>query len=34
MPIYDELWNMPNMEAIPGGSALNSARATGYILKN
>lgn len=34
MPIYDELWNMPNREAIPGGSALNSARSTNYMLKN
>jgi len=33
MPIYDELWNTPGREAIPGGSALNSARATNFMLK-
>ena len=32
MPIYEELWNMPNREAIPGGAALNSARAANYVL--
>ena len=32
MPIYDEIWNMPNREAIPGGAALNSARAANYVL--
>ena len=32
MPIYDEIWNMPNREAIPGGAALNSARAANYML--
>ena len=32
MPIYEELWNMPNREAIPGGAALNSARAANYML--
>ena len=34
MPLYDELWNMPNREVIPGGSALNSARAANYMLSN
>ena len=34
MPLYDELWNLPGREAIPGGSALNSARATNFMLKN
>jgi len=34
MPLYDELWNMPGREAIPGGSALNSARSTNFMLKN
>lgn len=34
MPLYDELWNMEGREAIPGGSALNSARATNFMLKN
>jgi adenosine kinase len=34
MPIYDELWNMEGREAIPGGSALNSARSANYFLKN
>jgi len=34
MPIYDELWNMEGREAIPGGSALNSARSANYMLKN
>ena len=34
MPIYDELWNMPGKETIPGGSALNSARAANYMLKH
>ena len=28
MPIYDELWNMEGTERIPGGSALNTMRAT------
>ena len=32
MPLYDELWNMPNREAIPGGAALNSARAANFML--
>jgi len=34
LPIYDELWNMPGRETIPGGSALNSARAANYMLAN
>ena len=34
MPIYDELWAMEGREAIPGGSALNSARSANFILKN
>jgi len=34
MPIYDELWGMEGREAIPGGSALNSARACNFFLKN
>lgn len=34
MPIYDEIWGMPGREAIPGGSALNSARSTNWMLKN
>ena len=33
-PMYDEIWNMEGRLAIPGGSALNSARATNYMLKN
>ena len=33
MPLYDELWGMPEKQAIPGGSALNSARSTNFILK-
>lgn len=34
MPIYDELWAMEGRQAIPGGSALNSARSANYFLKN
>jgi adenosine kinase len=34
MPLYDELWNTEGRVAIPGGSALNSARATNFMLKN
>jgi len=34
IPIYDELWHTEGRLAIPGGSALNSARACNYILKN
>ena len=33
MPLYDELWNMEGRQAIPGGSALNSARSTNFMLK-
>lgn len=33
MPIYDEIWGMEGKLAIPGGSALNSARATNFMLK-
>lgn len=33
MPLYDELWNMEGRQAIPGGSALNSARSTNWMLK-
>ena len=28
MPIYEELWNMEGTDRIPGGSALNTMRAT------
>ena len=34
MPLYDEIWNAEGRIAIPGGSALNSARATNWMLKN
>ena len=34
MPIYDEIWNMSDKIAVPGGSAMNSARSTNYMLKN
>ena len=34
LPIYDELWNTEGRLAIPGGAALNSARACNYVLKN
>lgn len=34
MPIYDEIWAMQGREAIPGGSALNSARSANWMLKN
>ena len=34
LPIYDEIWGMEGREAFPGGSALNSARACNFILKN
>jgi adenosine kinase len=34
LPIYDEIWDMEGREAFPGGSALNSARACNFILKN
>lgn len=33
MPIYSELWNMDGRLAIPGGSALNSARASAVHFK-
>ena len=33
MPIYDEIWGMEGRLAIPGGSALNSARSANYYLK-
>jgi adenosine kinase len=32
MPLYDELWNMEGRAAIPGGSALNSARSCNWLL--
>ncbi len=28
MPIYDEMWKLPGVETIPGGSALNSMRSS------
>ena len=34
LPLYDELWNMEGRQAIPGGSALNSARSNNWILNN
>ena len=34
MPIYDEAWNMPGRSAIPGGSAMNSARAANYFMNH
>lgn len=34
LPMYDELWNMEGRQAIPGGSALNSARSTNFMLSN
>jgi len=34
MPIYDEIWNMKGRTATPGGSAMNTARAANYFLKN
>jgi sugar/nucleoside kinase (ribokinase family) len=34
MPIYDELWGMEGRVSIPGGSALNSARAANFLMKN
>jgi len=33
MPIYEESWNMPGRAAIPGGSAMNSARAANHFMK-
>lgn len=34
LPLYDELWNIEGRSAIPGGSALNSARSANFFLKN
>ena len=34
MPIYDEIYNMAEVQLIPGGSALNSARSANYMLKH
>jgi len=34
MPIYDEIWDMEGRSAIPGGSAMNSARAANHFLKH
>ena len=34
MPIYDEIWNMPNRKTTPGGSSLNTVRAANFMLKN
>jgi sugar/nucleoside kinase (ribokinase family) len=34
MPIYDECWNMESRTAIPGGSAMNSARAANYFMNH
>ena len=34
MPIYDECWNMAGRSAIPGGSAMNSARAANYFMNH
>ena len=34
MPIYDEIWGMDGRTATPGGSAMNTARAANYFLKN
>jgi len=31
--LYDELWNLEGRSAIPGGSALNSARSANFFLK-
>jgi len=33
MPLYDDLWNTEGRQTIPGGSALNSARSTNFMLK-
>lgn len=33
LPLYDELWNTEGSTKIPGGAALNSARACNYFLK-
>jgi adenosine kinase len=34
LPLYDELWKLEGIETIPGGSALNTIRATAYLLKD
>ena len=34
MPIYDEMWNMKGRTAVPGGSAMNSARAANYFNRH
>ena len=34
MPLYDEIWKMDGKTAMPGGAAMNSARATNYFLKH
>lgn len=33
MPIYDELFKEESREVLPGGSALNSARASQHVFK-
>ena len=33
MPIYDELFKEEGRDVLPGGSALNSARASQHVLK-
>ena len=33
VPLYDELFKMDKVDLIPGGSTLNSCRATDFILK-
>jgi adenosine kinase len=34
LPLYDEIWAMEGRLAIPGGSALNSARSANFMFKN
>lgn len=34
LPLYEELFAMEGIETIPGGSALNTIRATAFFLKN
>jgi adenosine kinase len=34
LPLYDELWKLEGIETIPGGSALNTIRATAYLLNH
>ena len=34
MPIFKELWENKDMKVIPGGSALNTARAANWMLRN